>query len=260
MKIGFIGTGAITTAMVEGLCKADAFDTDIVVSPRNIEKSKRLASRFDQVSIAENNQAVVDRCDCVVLSVVPGIAKSVLEVLNFRKEQKIISVIAIMPISEIKSLVGPAEDIIRSIPLPTAEFRQGPIALYPHTKWADDLFKVIGDPVAVSDENELNVIAAITALIAPYYALIESVCRWGVAAGLDANSSGSYVGSMFKAISTLAQAAAPTCFENLAQEASTPGGLNEQALEIIKGQKGYELFTAALDAVLARLRDESIGY
>ena len=260
MNLGFIGTGAITTAMVKGLCKGGAFKTDILVSPRNRKKSARLASCFDQVSIAEDNQAVVDYCDWIVLAVVPSIAKSVLETLNFRKEQKIISVIAIMPITEIQSLVAPAEDIIRAIPLPTAEFMQGPIALFPYTRWAADLFHNIGDPVAVSGEDELSVIAAITALIAPYYALMESVCRWGMTAGLNAKASGSYVGSMFKAISALADKASPTCFENLANEASTAGGLNEQALNLIKRQKGYELFTAALDAVLARLRGATIAY
>ncbi|RLB67433.1 MAG: pyrroline-5-carboxylate reductase, partial [Deltaproteobacteria bacterium] len=34
-QLGFIGTGNITTAMVEGLCTADSPPVTIVVSPRN---------------------------------------------------------------------------------------------------------------------------------------------------------------------------------------------------------------------------------
>ena len=86
MKIGFIGTGAITTAMVEGLCKTENPPTDIVVSPRNKKKAEKLAARFDNVRIADNNQIVVDECDCIVLAVVPQIAEAVLRELHFRKK------------------------------------------------------------------------------------------------------------------------------------------------------------------------------
>jgi len=260
MKIGFIGTGAITTAMVTGLCKTDHPPADIVVSPRNKKKAEELAARFENIRIAGDNQVVVDECDCVVLAVVPQIAQSVLGELHFRKKQKIISVIAIKPISEIKSLVDPATDIIRAIPLPTVARHMGPIAFFPYTSWADNLIRDIGDPIAVTDENELGIIAAVTALMAPYYALMEAVCRWGVAAGMDSKASGNYVGSMFQAISVLAKEASAGCFENLATEASTPGGLNEQALMEIRKQEGFGAFTKALDVVLARLKDKSTGY
>ena len=35
MTLGFVGTGHITVAMVEGLCSAPLLDERIVVSPRN---------------------------------------------------------------------------------------------------------------------------------------------------------------------------------------------------------------------------------
>ena len=259
MKLGFIGTGAITTAMIEGLCSTENLPSDIVVSPRNKKKADKLAAKFDNVRIAGDNQMVVDECDCVVLAVVPQIAKPVLRELHFQKKQQIISVIAIKLISEIKSLVDPATDIIRAIPLPTAARHLGPIAFFPFTAWADKILRDIGDPIAVNDEKELGITAAITAMIAPYFALMEAVCRWGVAAGMDSQASGSYVGSMFQAISILARESSANCFENLATGASTPGGLNEQALKEIRKQDGFHAFTKALDVVLARLEGSSAG-
>jgi len=260
MKIGFIGTGAITTAMVEGLCKTEHPPSDIVVSPRNRIKAENLAARFDKVRIAGDNQVVVDECDCVVLAVVPQIAPAVLRELQFRKEQKIISVIAIKSISELKSLVDPAVNIIRAIPLPTVARHIGPIAFFPYTSWADNLFRDMGVPIAVTDETELSIVAAVTALIAPYYGLLEAVCRWGVTAGLESKASGNYVGSMFQAISVLARETSADCFENLAAEAATPGGLNEQALKEIRKLAGIDAFIKALDAVLARLMGKSVRY
>jgi len=43
MKLGFIGTGNITTVLVEGLCTAQDPPASILVSPRNAEKAARLA-------------------------------------------------------------------------------------------------------------------------------------------------------------------------------------------------------------------------
>ena len=168
--------------------------------------------------------------------------------------------IAIKSISEIKSLVDPAVNIIRAIPLPTIARHMGPIAFFPYTSWADTLFKDMGDPIAVTDETELSIVAAVTALIAPYYALLETVCRWGVAAGMGSKASSNYVGSMFQAISMLARESSANCFENLAAEAATPGGLNEQALREIRKEEGIDTFIRALDAVLARLKNRSVGY
>lgn len=46
MKIGFIGKGHITSAIVEGLCTGDNPPDNIIVSPRNTEKAEKLAERF----------------------------------------------------------------------------------------------------------------------------------------------------------------------------------------------------------------------
>ena len=56
---GFVGTGAITRAMVTGLSAVDPAP-EIVVSPRGAEASASLAGRFGNVRVAADNQAVVD--------------------------------------------------------------------------------------------------------------------------------------------------------------------------------------------------------
>ena len=60
MNIGFLGTGAITSAMVTGLCSEDGGRYGICVSPRNQGVSAQLAARFPQVTVAESNQAVLE--------------------------------------------------------------------------------------------------------------------------------------------------------------------------------------------------------
>ena len=48
MKIGFIGTGKIASAVIEAICTSKLMDYEIFVSPRNDVKSRKLESQFDR--------------------------------------------------------------------------------------------------------------------------------------------------------------------------------------------------------------------
>jgi pyrroline-5-carboxylate reductase len=55
MKLGFIGTGALTSAIVAGLkCAADN-SVPVLLSPRNREIAANLASRYPDVRVAPDN-------------------------------------------------------------------------------------------------------------------------------------------------------------------------------------------------------------
>ena len=84
IRIGFVGTGTITTAVVSGLCGAeDSCDLQITISPRNQERAAALhASYPDQVSVAKDNQEVLDRSDIVCIAVTPAQAPQALSALR----------------------------------------------------------------------------------------------------------------------------------------------------------------------------------
>jgi len=102
MRLGFIGTGRITTALVEGFCTTPDPPASIIVSPRNAEKATQLAVRFRHVTVAKDNQAIVDGCDCVFLALRPPMV-SVLGEIRFRPEQRIISLMPTRPFTQITS-------------------------------------------------------------------------------------------------------------------------------------------------------------
>ena len=53
MKLGFIGTGIITTSVVTGFCESGMENLQIVVSPRNKERAQMLHEKYPEiVSIA----------------------------------------------------------------------------------------------------------------------------------------------------------------------------------------------------------------
>ena len=49
MKLGFIGTGKITSAVVTGICRSKISFNKILLSPRNRNVAKRLKRQFKKV-------------------------------------------------------------------------------------------------------------------------------------------------------------------------------------------------------------------
>ncbi|WP_182084384.1 NAD(P)-binding domain-containing protein [Aureimonas sp. ME7] len=89
MVLGFIGTGTIAAAMVDGLRGGD-----ILVSPRGTAVPAELSARHEGVRVADGNQSVVDGSDTVVLSVRPQVAEEIVRDLRFRRDQRVVSLIA----------------------------------------------------------------------------------------------------------------------------------------------------------------------
>ena len=59
MKLGFIGTGNITVAVVNGICGSKILFKKILVSSRNKGKALKLSKKFTKVSIAKTNQEII---------------------------------------------------------------------------------------------------------------------------------------------------------------------------------------------------------
>lgn len=105
MRVGFLGTGAITSAMVTGL-SATKGEYEMVLSPRNAVVAADLARRFPSVAIASSNQAVLDACETVVIAVRPQIAEEVLKELRFSADHSVVSVVSGFPVARLARLAG----------------------------------------------------------------------------------------------------------------------------------------------------------
>ena len=95
MKIGFIGTGNMGSAMIKGIVTSEAVSgNDINIFDVNMEKSRELSEKYNVKSL-KNEIEIVDNSDIVVLSVKPNIYSYVLEKIKDRiGENKIILAIA----------------------------------------------------------------------------------------------------------------------------------------------------------------------
>lgn len=253
MTLGFLGTGTIAAAIVEGLCLTpDA--GPIIVSPRNADIAADLAARFANVRIAESNQAVLDGSDTVMLAVRPQIAGEVLRELHFRPDHKVVSLIATVSLDYLRGVVAPATDVIRAVPLPAVARRQGPTAVYPPDPAIVALFDTLGTAVALDNEGEFDAFSTTTAVMASYFAFAGTVTRWMERNGIAPATARAFVGQMLAGLSGASAAHPDRSFAELADEHQTRGGLNEQIYRAISQDGSLVNLDRALDGVLQRLR------
>src|ERR1044072_4562069 len=118
MRLGFIGTGAITQAVVTGLLRFDFPLERISLSPRNAQTAAALAALDKRVQGCASNQDVLEASDVVCLAVVPQIAADVLSELHFDARHHVVSFIAGISIDEVRRLAPAPGQGGRAVTLP----------------------------------------------------------------------------------------------------------------------------------------------
>ena len=255
MRIGFIGTGVITSALVTGLCTAEAAgDLSIRVSPRNRDRADYLARTFDPVTVGRDNQDVLDHADVVFAAILPDQMAEVLEPLRFRSDQVVVSLLAGAGIAAVAEVVAPARRVLRVLPLPCVSRHVGPVAIHPDDPEIRALLTPLGRVLAVENEAEMAHLVVITGLMAPYYKLLRTVVDWAEGAGADPKTASDYTAAMFAAFSRLVEDLPDGRVDPLLKDSLTPGGLNALALETIEADGGFRHIEAALKAVHRRIQ------
>jgi pyrroline-5-carboxylate reductase len=253
MRLGFVGTGAITRAIVTGLVHAKAPFEHIYLSPRNTEIAAGLAELDSRISVCRTNQDVLDSSDVVCLAVVPQIAADVCNELRFVARQHVISFLAGVAISDLEQMVGPVGAIVRAIPLPAVAAGRGSTAICPPDEIASLLFSHVGAPVEVSDEGKFDALFAVTATMASFYAVLETQAAWLAKQGVDYESGRAYVAAYYDGLSYGATTGREP-FSALVQSSMTAGGINEQVNDELSSNGTYSNYYAALDNVLKRIK------
>ena len=134
MKLGFIGTGKITSAVVTGICRSEIPFKKIFLSPRNRNTARKLKRKFKKVVIAKNNQEIINSCNWIFLAVTPNVGEKIIKHLKFKSSQTVISFISTMTLAQLKQAIKVKATIIRAIPLPPISLKKGPVPIFPPNK------------------------------------------------------------------------------------------------------------------------------
>ncbi|MBI4924157.1 MAG: NAD(P)-binding domain-containing protein [Devosia nanyangense] len=224
MQIGFIGTGTISAAVIEGLQSLPEAP-DIVVSPRSEATSLALAARFAKVRRATSN-AEVAKADIVFLGMRPMHLEEAIAGIGFGEGQIVVSMVAGFALSDIQGH-WPKARACRFIPLPGVARGIGPMATYPAIPEIVKLFSPLGDLFVVADETKLN-FGGLNAFMSAYYELQRALIDVGTSAGVSETDARGFVVSMLGMLAVTAQHTPAASFDRLVEEHQTKGGLNER--------------------------------
>ncbi|MFT4437784.1 pyrroline-5-carboxylate reductase [Caballeronia sp. 15715] len=258
MKIGFVGTGAISEAVITGLLKTRSDISEITVSPRNAEVSSRLARSSSLVRVGRDNQDVVDSCDTVFLAVRPQISKEVVTALRFRANHHIVNIVGTLTHETLHRWIETPVTITRAIPLPLVADLRGVTPIYPPNNQIANLFAPLGPVIECNDSAHYDCLAVASALMETYFGMLEICQHWLVERGLLREEAMAYLKDLAFGLSQTMMTSQSTSFESLRFGHTTPGGLNEQMYRVFREQGGARALTSALDSVLTRVESSLI--
>ena len=253
MKLGFIGTGKIASSVILGVCKSKIKLRQIIVSPRNKRIANNLKKKFKKVSIAKNNQDVINKSNWIFLSVTPKVGDKIIKDLKFRSNQTIISFISTINLSELKKMIKVKSKIIRAIPLPPISIKKGPVPICPPNRQVKSFFDKIGSTIEIKNEKLSINFWSTSGMMASYYELLRVMSNWLVRKGIKKQDAQKYITSLFLALSEDAVINSKKDLKHLVKESQTPKGLNEQGLKEMTKKNVYKSVVNSLNSIYKRL-------
>ena len=253
MKLGFIGTGKIASSVILGVCKSKIKFRQIIVSPRNKRIANNLKKKFKKVSIAKNNQDVINKSNWIFLSVTPKVGDKIIKDLKFKSNQTIISFISTINLSELKKMIKVKSKIIRAIPLPPISIKKGPVPIYPPNKKVKSFFDKIGSTIEIKNEKLSANFWSTSGMMASYYNLLRVMSDWLIKKGIKRKDAQRYITSLFLALSEDAVINSKKDLKHLVKESQTPKGLNEQGLKEMTKKNVYKSVVHSLNSIYKRL-------
>ena len=253
MKLGFIGTGKIASSVILGVCRSKIKFRQIIVSPRNKRIANNLKKKFKKVSIAKNNQDVINKSNWIFLSVTPKVGDKIIKDLKFRSNQTIISFISTINLSELKKMIKVKSKIVRAIPLPPISIKKGPVPICPPNRQVKSFFDKIGSTIEIKNEKLSINFWSTSGMMASYYEMLRVMSNWLVKKGIKKQDAQKYITSLFLALSEDAVVNSNKDLKYLVKESQTPKGLNQQGLNTMSKKGVYKSVVNTLNSIHKRL-------
>ena len=253
MKLGFIGTGKIASSVILGVCKSKIKFRQIIVSPRNKRTANNLKKKFKKVSIAKNNQDVINKSNWIFLSVTPKVGDKIIKDLKFKSNQIIISFISTINLSQLKKMIKVKSKIVRAIPLPPISIKKGPVPICPPNRQVKSFFDKIGSTIEIKNEKLSINFWSTSGMMASYYEMLRVMSNWLVKKGIKKQDAQKYITSLFLALSEDAVVNSNKDLKHLVKESQTPKGLNQQGLNTMSKKGVYKSVVNTLNSIHKRL-------
>lgn len=268
MRIGFIGTGAMASAIARGAVAAGFSGSDLMFADRHHKAAEDLADELGGVALASNRQ-VAEQSDLLVLAVKPHVQSEVIreirEIVLFTKDLCVISIAAGRTTEQICSDFCAAIPLIRVMPNVNAQIGQSMSALYPigtsdeQLAAARKLLDSVGQTI-ILDEKYFPIFTAIgSSSPAWVFRMIDAMAEAGVNHGLTKADSTrivaqAFLGSAQLLLNGLDDGQVPS---QLVDRVCSPGGTTIAGLLAAQDAGLSSALVAAVNAAVER--DHHLG-
>ena len=247
-RIGFVGTGHIAAPMARFLA---AKGHEIIVTERNADVSAAL--RAELGAEVASPQTVIDGSEIVFLCLRPQIAPEVLDPLQFRPNQQIVSVMAGISEGQLARLCSPATDFVQTIPLGFLEQGGCPLAAFGNHELLSGLFEPENPVVKVESEAALNAHFAICAMVPGILDMMATGADWLAEKTDDADAAEFYTTQLLSGFLHTMQIGQAGRLAEERDALATDGTLSLQMTQALYTDKAHDALRAALAAIGKRL-------
>ena len=261
MKFGFVGSGKMATALVQGITRAGVFPpSDLLVSDAVPAVAQKLAAEAGVNAV--DNAKLVAESDALVLCVKPVDAIDALRGLGVGAGRKlVISIVAGLSLRTLQEAAGADVRVIRVMPNTPALIHKGAAAYaLGRTATEEDaavvekIFHAVGAVVRVKEEL-LDVVTGLSGSGPAYvYLVIEALSDAGVLMGLPRDlalklAAQTVAGAAEMVLQTGRHPAA------LRDEVTSPGGTTIAGLEALEAAAVRSAFLSAVRAATQRAQE-----
>lgn len=253
--ISFIGAGNMATSLIKGLL-ADGYPAKNIWATNHKLAQLNILENLG-INLTTNNREAVSTAKIVILAIKPQILKSVaIEIADLVREKKplVISIAVGISLKNLQNyFLDETVALIRCMPNTPALLGCGATGLLANSycsstqkNTAEAIFRSTGIIVWLTEENQIDVVAALSGSGPAYFFLfMEALQQAGIELGLSAENAmlltqQTALGAARMAIES------KVSIEQLRKNVTSPGGTTQRAIEILNQAHFSELVKKAV--------------
>lgn len=193
MKLGFIGTGNMASAIMGGIIGKKMISAEEIIGADLLESGREKVKEQFGIQVTEKNQEVVEKAEVIILSLKPQFYEEVINQIKdcVKKEQIIITIAPGKTLAWLAEKFGKEVKIVRTMPNTPALVGEGMTAMCPNEymekeeiEYVKQLLESFGR-VEVVPERLMDVVVSVSGSSPAYvFMMIEAMADAAVSGGM----------------------------------------------------------------------------